>query len=437
MRMTCFMAWALILSPTVLGHQTQNAARLRRPAINAPGEGVIIGYVYWDGNLIKHQPTSDCSGLSVTVNWGNSSSGALASNLTYIPNVGTDGVCAYAVHGVPVGQDLQVQANVTASATFIPAALPSGDSKSIKIMGGNALCNNLPPAVPSPSVLSANWWTCPNYAYNVNFTLVRAPGSLSSRVAGPVRVAPGTAVELSPQPYPPKNATLLAPGEQKTLLGDGGVQQSGGGTLAPSQTLSAQGNAGSNAGSAPIPPKVQGRTEYEPVTVERGVTQDKDFAKWANSGHAPAAIQENPNVYVAQACAKDTSFRILLVSGASDGKTLTVGPQYTVWGCSFGNMPAVKRPTPPVTPQSQNQTASYPSNYNVSVWTSQPFIDIDARIVSWSDNAIVVTFPSRPANHPGPSTAGDVLPSQLLLTRGDAQTRIYGGEGGLYFRLTN
>lgn len=203
------------------------------------------------------------------------------------------------------------------------------------------------------------------------------------------------------------------------------------------QTMSAQGNEGSNAGPAPIPSKGQGRTEYEPVTVERGVTHDKDFAKWANSGRAPVAIQENPNVYVAQACAKDTSFRILLVSGASDGKTLAVGPQYTIWGCSFGNMPAVKRPEPPVTSRSQNQTASYPSNYNVSVWTSQPFIDIDARIVSWSDNAIVVTLPPRPANHPGPSTAGDVLPSQLLLTRGDRQTKIYGREGGLYFRLTN
>lgn len=321
----------------------------------------------------------------------------------------------------------------------------------------------------------------------------------SNRVAGSIRPLTGAPVESPTSPINEKAAqrTLLAPGAQKALLGaqpnspqpgngtltlnggnqanssptggtlavnsspqqgssvggslavNGSPQQGssrGGGALAVNgapqqsvsgQTMSAQGNAGSNAGPAPIPSKGQGRTEYEPMTVERGVTQDKAFANWANSGHAPVAIQENPNVYVAQACAKEPSFRILLVSGVPDGKTLTVGPQYTIWGCSFGNIPAVKRPAPPVTSRSQNQTGAYPSYYNVSVWTSQPFIDIDARTVSWSDNSIVVTFPNRPANHPGPSTADAVLPSQLLVTRGDGQTRIYGSAGGLYFRLTN
>lgn len=422
------------LAPSVAASRTQsNRATVQRST--APG--VIEGFVYWDADTIKHFPPNSCSGLSVSVSSGGNLLVTITDNFAYLGNAGADAVCRYAVKGVPVERDLQIQANVTASTAFSPAALPAGDSQSIRIMGGNTLCNNLPPVVPSSADLSRNWWTCPNFAYNVNFVLVRAPGSLSSRVAGPVRVAPGTAGELSPQPYPPKNETLLAPGAQQTLLGDGSVRPAGGGTPGPSQTMSAQGNAGSNAGSAPISSKGQGRTEYEPMTVERGVTQDKAFANWAKSGHAPVAIQENPNVYVAQACAKDPSFRILLVSGALDGKTLTVGPQYTIWGCSFGNMPAVKRPAPPVTSRSQNQTASYPSYYNVSVWTSQPFIDIDARIVSWSDNSIVVTFPSRPANHPGPSTADAVLPSQLLVTRGDGQTRIYGSEGGLYFRLTN
>lgn len=480
------------LAPGVAPPRIQsNRATAQRPA--APG--VIEGLIYWDADTIKHFPPNSCSGLSVTVSVGETLLVTMTDNFAYMGSVGSDAVCRYAVKGLPVGQDLQVQTNVTAETAFLPAALPSGGSRSIKIMGGSALCNNLPPAVPSSVDLSRNWWTCPNYAYNVNFVLARAPGSSSSRVAGPVRVAPGTAVELSPQPYPPKNETLLAPGAQKTLLGtqpnspqpgngtltvNGGTQANWsptGGTLAVNgspqqgtsvggslavngspqgssrggalavngapqqsvsgQTVSAQVNAGSNAGSSPIPSKGQGRTEYEPMTVERGVTQDKAFANWANSGHAPVAIQENPNVYVAQACAKDPSFRILLVSGAPDGKTLTVGPQYTIWGCSFGNMPAVKRPAPPVTSRSQNQTRAYPSYYNVSLWTSQPFIDIDAHTVSWSDNAIVVTFPPRPANHPGPSTAGADPLSQLLVTRGDGQTRIYGSEGGLYFRLTN
>lgn len=425
-----------VIAPTPQPH--------RPSAQRQPGPGTIMGYVYWDASVIKHSPLNSCDGLSVTVDAGSGSLGTFSSGrFAYIPNVGTLGVCAYSVNQMPVGQNLQVIVNVTNAAAFSPAVLPGGGGASINIMGGNTLCNNLPPAVPSPADLAqGHWWTCPNYAYNVNFILVRAPGSLGSRVAGPVRVAPGAAVTLSPQPYPPKNATLLGSGEQKTLLGDGSVRPSPAGTLGPSQTMSAQGNAGANSGSATVPSKAPRKDEYEPITVDRGVTQDKAFTNWAKSARVPTGIRANPNVYVAQACAKDPSFRILFISGTSDGKTLTVGPQYTIWGCSFGNMPAGKRPAPPVISPSQNQTAAYPSNYNVSIWAtppSQPLIDVDANtIFSWSDNSVVVTFPARPKNHPAPSTAGVVLPAQVSLTRGDGQTRIYdGGEGGVFFKFTN
>jgi phage tail-like protein len=36
-------------------------------------------------------------------------------------------------------------------------------------------------------------------------------------------------------------------------------------------------------GGNPIIRKGLGRTKYEPITMERGVSQDKDFANWANS----------------------------------------------------------------------------------------------------------------------------------------------------------
>src|SRR5882762_6045842 len=36
-------------------------------------------------------------------------------------------------------------------------------------------------------------------------------------------------------------------------------------------------------GGDPISRKGLGRTKYEPITLERGVTHDKDFEEWANS----------------------------------------------------------------------------------------------------------------------------------------------------------
>lgn len=439
---TGFPATAPRPAPNVTAASRTQPNRL--PIERQPGPGVIMGYVYWDASTIKHSPLNSCDGLSVRVDLGNETLGTFsAGHFSYIAGVGTLGVCAYAVNQMPVEQNLQVLINVTTAAAFSPAALPGGGAASINIMGGTDACNNLPPAVPSPADLSRHWWTCPNDVYNLNFVLVRAPGSLSSPVAGPVRVAPGAAVELSPKADAPNNGTLLASGAQKTLLGDGSVRPATGNMLEPSQAVSAQGSPGSNPGSASIPSKGNGRTEYEPMTTERGVTQDKNFANWATRAGNPAAtrtpvgIGEDPNIYVAQACAKDPSFRILFVSGTSDGKTLTVGPHYTVWGCSFGNMPPAKRPAPPVNSPAQNQTLSYPSNYNVAVWTGQPFFIVDANTLSWSDNAVVVTFSPRAANHSGPSTAGLVLPAQVLVTRGDGQTRIYGSEGGVYFRPVN
>src|SRR5271157_750996 len=36
-------------------------------------------------------------------------------------------------------------------------------------------------------------------------------------------------------------------------------------------------------GGDPISRKGLGRTKYEPITIERGVTQDLDFVNWANA----------------------------------------------------------------------------------------------------------------------------------------------------------
>jgi hypothetical protein len=255
--------------------------------------------------------------------------------------------------------------------------------------------------------------------------------------------------------------TLLAAGSQKTLLGDGSVRPAPAGTASPSQTTNATMlNGGSKTGSpTTTSSKVPGRSEYDAITLQRGVTQDPGFTNWVNSGqqpgttgsapHAgsltaartPIGIQANPNVYVAQACAKDSSYRVLFISGTSDGKTLTVGPHYTLSGCSFGNPPLNKPPTPPVRRSSQIGPISAPSGYYVGFWVSikSQFTGlIYADILSWSDNAIVVTFrPSDAVNDTGTPLSGPAVGTELWLTRGDGQTVIYGHEGGLFFKPAN
>lgn len=228
-------------------------AKAPQPIMRATGDGVIVGYVWWDANTTTHTPANNCSGLSITVSAGSLSQstptleqftpiGTYNNNFTYVPNVGTDGVCAFAVHQMPVGKDLQVKLDVSTPAVFSPVSAPAIAITPIKIINGK--CNNLPPAVPSPSVLSSNWWTCGNYAYNVNFSLrpsaqltsggamgkplpsPAAPqgmlsnsaprGMLSGGTApsavGGIQAAPGqgggvqnpgTKVALNPQPLPP------------------------------------------------------------------------------------------------------------------------------------------------------------------------------------------------------------------------------------------
>jgi hypothetical protein len=148
--------------------------------IHAPYAGTIEGFVYWDASLISHKPASSCDGLSVTVSLGAPLGGSateqfkplntLSNNFKYVGSVGTYAVCTYAFDHVPVGQDMQVQIGVSTPLAFSPVSAPAGAiTGPIKIVNGK--CNNLPAAVPSPSQLSAHWWTCGNHAYNVNFTL--------------------------------------------------------------------------------------------------------------------------------------------------------------------------------------------------------------------------------------------------------------------------
>ena len=201
--------------------------------IHAPYTGTLEGYLYWDTSAVQHNPPAACSGLAVTVSVGTPPSGSTPTfeqftsigtfnTFTYLNNGSAFGVCAYSVK-VPVGQDLRVQASVTPS-TFSQAVAPvtpptaNNPNAPIKIVSGQ--CNNLPPAVPSPSVLGSHWWTCGNFAYNVNFVL-----QASTRVMGAGGGAPVLSGSPSDQPMllsnTPKRGMLEtgAPGAQPPTTG--------------------------------------------------------------------------------------------------------------------------------------------------------------------------------------------------------------------------
>jgi hypothetical protein len=197
MRMTCFLACvAVVFSPIAFGAQARSIPPAQRPVRAASGQGVIMGYVYWDGNSVRHSPLDTCSGLSVTVSVGGTALGTFSSgHFAYITDVGTLSVCAYAIDQMPVGKHLEVEVSATTPAAFAPSMLATGGSASINITGGTTFnkCSKLPSAVPSAADLSQSWYTCASHAYNVNFLLTSAkvpPGANRMAVG---KVPPGEA----------------------------------------------------------------------------------------------------------------------------------------------------------------------------------------------------------------------------------------------------
>ena len=250
-------------------------AKAPQPILKCTGDGVIAGYVWWDGNTTSHIPAKNCSGLSITVSAGSPSQssptleqftpiGTYTNNFSYIPNVGTDGVCAFAVHQMPVGQDLQVKLDVSTATAFSPISAPAIAITPIKIINGK--CNNLPPAVPSPSVLSSNWWTCGNSAYNVNFALRPSAHMMSS----------GASTSNTP-PSPNARQTLLSSSAPRGML-SGGTAPSGAGEVPAVQS---QGGGMQNPAS---------KVALNPQPLPPGQRlSNADVIKMAN-GHVPESV---------------------------------------------------------------------------------------------------------------------------------------------------
>jgi hypothetical protein len=157
--------------------------------------GTIEGFVYWDTGAVSHVPAGNCGGLAVNVAVAQSSAGpytsmaTLSDNFKYVGQVkqflvgGTNkvyDVCTYGYGKVPVGPNLRVTVNVTSPTAFLPASVPQNSIISpINII--NAQCNMLPRIVnPTAADLFSKWGTCQNMAFDVNFEITKAAGSLSS-----------------------------------------------------------------------------------------------------------------------------------------------------------------------------------------------------------------------------------------------------------------
>jgi hypothetical protein len=132
-----------------------------RPLTTFP-TGSIQGYVYWDTHTVQHKPALACNGLTVAVSAGTPPSGktptfeqyqtvATSSSFTYLNNGSTLGISAYALHQMPVGQDLQIKIGVAPyafSAAVTPALPPTANDVNApyKIVGGK--CATFPRQSP-------------------------------------------------------------------------------------------------------------------------------------------------------------------------------------------------------------------------------------------------------------------------------------------------
>ncbi len=187
-------------------------------ALSISHGGVINGYVFWPTNAAQYNHAAPCQGLWVrVVPRGSGTLNVTDNNLTSLGTVGGYTVCTYSVQGLPEGVDLHVlflpsPPGFTPSLTFNVAPVDRQYPHFYVNIPGGA-CNTPASANPSVSELTTSGWRpCGDYAYDVNFGVY--PSNVqTARVAGPVRVALGTAVESGAS-----KGMLLAPGAQTTML---------------------------------------------------------------------------------------------------------------------------------------------------------------------------------------------------------------------------
>lgn len=258
-------------------------------------KGILSGYVYWDPSLIRISSTSPCSGFVVQINQGTPPAGGAVGfeqfkvvgtyqgKFTSAGTLGKYAVCQYAVDHLPEGTDLQVQIapprGVTLSpVTFTVPPTSNDPDKPIQIPGGQ--CNQVPPASPSLSTLGSAWWTCGDYAYNVNY-LMQPFQSIPGLTQPPPSITVVQPQPLLPPPGPPSGMASPA-SQQKTLLPATGPTM-GMVSQGPSQTPVAV-NPGFNQATGTANPGPVNKTAGNP-----GPTQTSLATSTANPSRVPTA----------------------------------------------------------------------------------------------------------------------------------------------------
>ncbi len=224
-----------------IGTRPSSQIPTTQPRLSAPYPGTIEGFVYWDTSAFNHNPPQSCDGLNVTVLTGPQPGGSQLgtggiNNFKYVGQVGNFAVCTYAFNKVPTGQNLQVQIAVTTPSAFSPAPPSPAPINSVNIINGQ--CANLWSLSPSStSDLTRHWWTCNNFAYNVNFVLQ------GSRMMSPT---PVTLLPASPQTPSGSGQTNSSP-----LLSGNSAPQ---GLLSGGAVHTATPGAGVIGSPTPLPP---------------------------------------------------------------------------------------------------------------------------------------------------------------------------------------
>jgi hypothetical protein len=63
-------------------------------------------------------------------------------------------------------------------------------------------------------------------------------------------------------------------------------------------TVVANGGSAQSGGNSSSPPKVQGQSQYDSITLERGVTQDPGFANWAAGASGSSAAGGHKSIHL-------------------------------------------------------------------------------------------------------------------------------------------
>lgn len=196
----------------------------------------------------------------------------------------------------------------------------------------------------------------------------------------------GGAVALNPQPYPPRGA-LLGAGAPRTLLG------------APANPGMSPGSTSALIPAVQRPAITDGTRPGAPMIGASRIMSAPGFAR----GGRMAAMQRSPSLDAAAQCARNATRRIVSVSNSAGSpvRVLAPGQPYTIRGCSFGAI-SRKGDAALLLPRSAGD-----------------LFRIELNVISWTDQAIVVSFPSDPAyladlRQYGGATSGLRLTLQIL-----------------------